>query len=332
MVVSSTELKADDCSATKSIWITWERQLRNRSLAVRLGIPLIEVNLPKIRVPRYLLGIIKTTWVLFKFKPDLVVSQNPSIILCVLLLILKPIMRYKLVIDAHYGGVIAYNGSNLFQRLIDFCNRHADLVIVTNLNHANLVRAVGGEPFICQDPLPELGQYEHEKSDEEGRRILFISSFDTDEPYNIMLEVGELLHAEGFVVQISGNYKKVGINPEQFPSVELLGFVSESIFYTCLMRSHVVVDLTTNQDCLVCGAYEAVEAGVPMVLSDNIAQREYFTGGVVFSDNTTNNTFESVKEVYANREQLISELSNWRSKAIQDMDVKLLEFSKILDL
>jgi hypothetical protein len=47
-----------------------------------------------------------------------------------------------------------------------------------------------------------------------------------------------------------------------------------------------VVDLTLMDDCLVCGAYEALSLAKPMVLSNNAASIELFAEAAVFTDNT----------------------------------------------
>ena len=43
-----------------------------------------------------------------------------------------------------------------------------------------------------------------------------------------------------------------------------------------LARATVICDLTLKPDCLVCGAYEALAVGKPMVLSDNPPTRDLF--------------------------------------------------------
>jgi glycosyltransferase involved in cell wall biosynthesis len=65
-------------------------------------------------------------------------------------------------------------------------------------------------------------------------------------------------------------------------NVHLLGFVDEGFYFSLLKDCDFTIDLTTRVDCLVCGAYESVSAGKPVLLSDTKPQRAYFNQGAVF--------------------------------------------------
>ncbi len=71
----------------------------------------------------------------------------------------------------------------------------------------------------------------------------------------------------------------------EYRVIRIGGFLPEDEFVALLAGSDLIVDLTTRDDCLVCGAYEAVALEVPMVLSDTPALRDYFTSGRIFSSN-----------------------------------------------
>jgi len=320
---------------SKAVWITWERQLRNRSMASRLAIPLFEIQLPKNRFSRYPLGFLKTASVIWRERPSAVVAQNPSVILCVSLLLLKLFFGFRLVIDAHYGGVVAYNGNGFFQWLIDTCNRHANMVIVTNKGHADMVAGIGGKPFVCPDPLPDLTEY-HPTSDTSSinspqkKRVFYISSFDVDEPLDIIIETAKALAAKGCEVFISGNYKKTGLVREEYPEINLMGFVSEEDFYATLFSADVCVDLTTNEDCLVCGAYESLEANVPVVLSDTPSQRYYFKDAAIYTNNQPQHVIDQVMTVLDDLPTHKNRIEQWKSWAVKDMSNTITELASSL--
>jgi glycosyltransferase involved in cell wall biosynthesis len=73
-----------------------------------------------------------------------------------------------------------------------------------------------------------------------------------------------------------------------------------------------LLDLTTFQDCLVCGAYEAMTTGKPCVLSDTPALREYFTRGVVFTSHEPTAIARAVQDAYDKRQALHEEIATWR--------------------
>src|SRR5262245_32941812 len=112
-----------------AVWITWELQPRNRSMARELRVPLYELSYNGWRAARYFRAVTRTLWLLVRLRPEVVFAPNPSLVLAYVLLACRPFLRFRWVSDAHYGGVVS--GNPLIQRLLDFSHKHADLVIVT---------------------------------------------------------------------------------------------------------------------------------------------------------------------------------------------------------
>jgi hypothetical protein len=295
----------------KAIWITWEKQIRNRSMAAMLGVDLYVISHDHGRLRRYLYCAFDTISTIRKAKPDVVFAQNPSIVLNYLLLFWRYLFNFKLVIDAHFGGVTAYNGSYLFQKALDLCNRCAAFVIVTNKFHAEYVYAVGGNPIICEDPLPDLSIYDSGQ-EPSGKSVFFICSFDIDEPYIAAFDAAKLLTMEGFSFYVSGKYSKVGIIPANYPFVNFLGFVPEFQFYERLYKSDVVLDLTEHDNCLLCGAYEAMAAERPLVTSERVCLKEYFNKGTIFTQHDGKSIADAVKAAYQERVRLKVEIREWK--------------------
>lgn len=307
----------------KTIWITWEKQLRNRSLAAALDVPLYEILSSRGRLTRYISCVARTAKVLWRERPSIVICQNPSLVLTLFLLGLRRPFGFKLVIDAHFGGVEAYNGSRTFQKVLDYCNRSADLVIVTNDAHARQIQLLGGKTFVSPDPLPDLSKYLGQAEEIPGK-VFFICSFDIDEPFRQVFRAAEILLSDGFHFFASGNYYKGGIARDDFPHVHLLGFLPESEFYRHLLSSQVVVDLTDHENCLVCGAYEAMEAGKPLVLSRKKALQAYFTGGTVFTENRAEEIAAAVKKAHANQAELKEACLHWVLKEREGMKQRMV--------
>lgn len=303
----------------KIIWLTWEKQVRNRSMSRELGIPLFEILSDKRRIARYTSCIGRTIALLTREKPAVVICQNPSVVLTLLLLWTRRAYGFKVGIDAHFAG-IRRNG--IVQRILDYCNRNAEFVIVTNEGDAAHIRALRGRPFVCPDPLPELGRYRGAQP-EIPQKIFFICSFDKDEPFGQVFDAAAMLAPEGYLFFVSGNYRKRGISKDDFPQVQLLGFVPESEYYGHLFTSQVVIDLTENENCLVCGAYEAMEAGKPLVLSKKKALEEYFDEGTVFTENRASEIAAAIKVAFGKRSRLEEESRRWVNRARQDIREKI---------
>jgi glycosyltransferase involved in cell wall biosynthesis len=283
----------------KPLWITWERQVRNRSLSARLDAQLFEMDVAGSWFKRYSTCLVATTRMLWKWRGSLVFVQNPSLVLVLLAVMLRPVLRYRLIMDAHNAGIYPAEGKRGgLQKLADALIRRCDLVIVTNEGLAERVRLVGGQPFILQDPLPKIAKSESRQQQGEGiSTALFICTWAADEPYVEVFKAAELTPGVTFFVtgKSKGREKELGRNLSS--NVVLTGFVPHDEFERLLTTVDIVIDLTTRQDCLVCGAYEAVSAGTPFLLSDTKALRSYFSSGGVHVSNDANGIAQGIHAI-----------------------------------
>jgi glycosyltransferase involved in cell wall biosynthesis len=314
-----------------AIWIAWENQIRNQSLSGRLGVELHVLSSKRTRFVRYAVCVSSTVILILMRRPSVVFAPNPSIVLTYLLMLLKYVFGYTFVTDAHYAGIMAPNGNRLFQKALDFCNRRADLVIATNEEHGKHVEAVGGRALVCEDPLPDVGRYARNVS-EQAKKVFFICSFDIDEPYVDAFQAAKLLQEEGYAFWVSGNFGKVGIVPAEWPHVRFLGYVPEADFYSHLAESQVVVDLTTQENCLVCGAYEAMVLEKPLVTSKTSALQKYFTGGTVFVDHDSDSIANGVRLAFEKRVELKRQIEQWKKQITADNARKIEAIRAVLNL
>ena len=300
-------------NAGTAVWITWESQPRNRSMAREVGVPLYEFSFSGSRARRQLRAVGATLSLLLRQRPGVVFASNPSLMLTYLMLACRPLFGFRFASDAHYGGVVAVHGSTLLQWLLDFANARADLVIVTNEVHAERVRRVGGAPFVCPDPLPQLPESPSKPNGMRGaeKSVLFICSFEVDEPYTQVFDAARVLAGHGFTVFASGPYSRAGLAPDAVPHVTLLGYVDRPTYDAYLQHADIILDLTTWQDCLVCGAYEAMAAGKPCVLSRTAALTSLFTHGTVFSSHGPADIADAVLSAYERREALKTQIAEW---------------------
>lgn len=263
------------------------------------------------RALRYLFCTVKTFTLLIKEKPQIVFAQNPSIFLIYLLITAKLLFRYKLISDAHYVGIKSSSENKIYQALLDICNIMVDFVIVTNVEHQQYVRSIGGNAVVCEDPLPDINNY-YEKEIESTKTVYYICSFDVDEPYKNAFMAAQLLNKENYCFQVTGNYKRVKIDPTEYDSIDFLGYIPKDQYYKNLYSCSVVLDLTNNENCLVCGAYEAMVAEKPLVTSDTISLKNYFTKGTVFTSHNATDIANAVKRAYQNRNSLKKEIIDWK--------------------
>ena len=298
----------------RPLWITWERQIRNRSMATLLGADLHELLWRGPRSVRYAVCGARTIASICRLRPGTVFAQNPSIALSCLLLLIRPLFGFRLAVDAHYVGVVSPRGGGWHQRLLDHINCSADLVIVTNSEHRLHVLQSGGKAVVCEDPLPDIAHFRTARP-LEAKSVLYICSYDVDEPYHAAFEAARLLAAEGFTFFVTGNYRAAGIDASRHRHLTFTGYLPDEQYYAMLYRSAMVLDLTENDNCLVCGAYEAMAAERPLVTSDTPCLRSYFSAGTTFTDHTPAGIAEAIRHAWQERERLTGEIIEWKRAA-----------------
>jgi len=143
------------------------------------------------------------------------------------------------------------------------------------------------------------------------KSVLLVSSFDLDEPFLVAFDAFAQLQEEGYSLVVSGNFARAGIETESFPWVQFLGFVSNEDYFGYLQACSVVMDLTELEDCLVCGAYEALTLHKPLILSDSEAMRAYFGEACVLTENSSTAIVESVRQAFSKRAELVEAAQEW---------------------
>lgn len=309
-------------------WITWEIQVRNRSMARALDIPIFELTSDFPRIVKYPLLIVRTIRVILGYRVKLLFVQNPSIVLSFLAICMKPILGLTVIVDAHNSGIFPLEGRS---RILNFIARaivkSADYVIVTNSYIGNTVKGWKGRPMVIPDPIPILARKSEPNIELSRPFILFICTWADDEPFHEVISAGALLQKHHIDLWITGNYKKK--LPSEFiktlpENVKLIGFVDEETYVNCVANARAVIDLTTRENCLVCGAYEAAALGTPAIISDTVINREVFYAGYVYTNNTSIYIAQAVVECLSSEDQLRHDLGKFKLE--HDMSVnKIIE-------
>jgi len=310
-----------------AIWLTWEIQRRNRSVAAAVGATLHELSHTGGRVARYLALIPRTFRLVRETRPDVVYFQNPSLILSALLATMKALRltRARLIGDFHNAGVHPPSA----RWLVPWIVRHTDLVIVSNANLEPEIRAMGGRTMSLPDPIPHFDVEAPVRAAGGPFEVLFICSWAADEPIVDVLKAARIVSEKqpGIVVSITGRPKldRVGWREPVPANVRLTGFLPEHEFERRLLGAQVVLDLTTRADCMVCGAYESVSAGVPMVLSDNPPTRAYFRKGAVFTDNSAASIAAGILRAHATHSTMSAEVAELKQELLREEQARLKE-------
>lgn len=315
----------------QSLWITWERQPRNISMARLLGVQLCEIIINKPRLIKYPFLIFKTLTLLAVYRPRFVFVQNPSIVLSFLVTSIGNFFPMCVVVDAHNAGVYPLEGKS--KLLNFFANKiisMANFVIVSNKNLAKYVDSLAGNALVFPDPLPSYPFYRSEFNAKENYDFLLICTWADDEPYQEVIQAFSEL-GQSFNLKVTGKYSKKiseAMHKSLPENIQLLGFISEIEYQKQLYLADFTIDLTLRNDCLVCGAYESIAMGVPGVISDSSVNRSVFYNGFVFSKNDIENIKKSVLLCVEQGDFLYEKIKIMKEnhmKTIEEGKKKLLE-------
>jgi glycosyltransferase involved in cell wall biosynthesis len=295
----------------KRVWITWEKQRRNRTLSTALDCRLFEFNLPYGRIWRYPMALSLTVATLVKERPTMLFVQNPSIVLAAFAVAYGWLVGLRVGVDTHNAGATPRNHQGLLERVVaGFIRRRAYLTIVSNQLLADLLRPdVKGKVAVVPDPMPCLQRGIAHRALRGRHNVLFVCSWANDEPYVEVIKAAALLDEDTYIYVTGKSRGKDktfgGMVP---PNVVFTGYLPDEDYVAMLFACDVVVDLTTREGCLVCGGYEAVAAERPVILSDTVALRSYFARGALFTNNTYPDIAERIHDAIARSEDLVAEV------------------------
>jgi len=306
----------------RRIWVAWETQRRNVTISQALGCQLRAFDLRYPGIVRYPAALALTLATFVKERPSLIFAQNPSMILSAFAVLYGRVLGIPVIVDAHNAAIEPLWRTPRWQAaLARFILRWATLTIVSNESLATSVRAEprAGAVAALADPIPNLMRPAKVPSLKGRRNILYICSWAEDEPYREAIEAARLLPSD-VCVYISGRSGNRLENVQLPPNVILTGYVDEETYVGMLYACDLILDLTTWQDCLLCGAYEAVSAERPMVLSGTVALRAYFDKGAVYTDNTPEDLARCIEEALSGTGTLTRDVGILRQQLIRDWE------------
>lgn len=289
------------------LFVTWIEHRRTREICAALSMELVELVTRKRGLARYAELVPRTIAILRERKPRTLLVQSPSLVLALLCLLLRPVLGYRLVVDAHNEAVIPFkNKGHLIRWLTDLVNRRADLVIVTNRQLADHITKLGTRCVVLPDRMPQApalppaGEPAGDVFD-----VAVIATYAADEPVEAIFEAAREA-GDPFRFHVTGNPAKLDARVRALapPNMRFTGFLEDTDFWSLLRDCDVVMDLTLADNCLVCGAYEALAVGTPLILSGNAASRELFADSACHVDNSPRSIADALRDARGRHLQL----------------------------
>ena len=263
---------------------------------------------------RYSVALFRTVLTFVRTKPSMIFAQNPSLLLALLAVNYGRAFGIPVVVDSHNAGLFPSNGSNrLLTRVADHVIKRATLTLVTNDGLKKHVDQIGGTAFVLPDPLPifDVAYQDRHVPLRGGYNVLFICTYAPDEPYLEVLKAARELN-DSVVIYMTGHSKgRVSPIPK---NVVLTGYLPDDEYIQLLHSVQIVIDLTSREDCLVCGAYEAVGAEKPLILSNTKALRDYFYKGALYVDNTSSDLVTKINESISKLDKLRDEVKELKNE------------------
>lgn len=301
----------------KAVWITWEHHRRSNELAKAFDAELVTIEYKQSSIWRYPLSILKTISTIATKRPDTLFAQNPSLILAALTTALKPIFRYKLIIDRHSNFRFLTMDSKLlkwrfFHFLSKYTVKNADITIVTVDSLKKLVNEWGGCGVVLQDKIPHITTEKGNNKKLDGNfNIVCVSTFVADEPIFEIVKAARAID-NNIHIYMTGKY-------QNFPQIEELqkikpanvtftGFISEHDYVQLLNSADGIMVLTILDELLTCGAYEAVALKKPMILSNTEALSSYFFKGAVYANPDSKSIADAITKLKDNHESYIKDV------------------------
>jgi hypothetical protein len=266
--------------------LSWSEHRRMQELCAGLGLELVVLKTRRRGALRYLILSARTIGLLLRRRVKVLLIQNPSLTLGALTALLRPVLDFQLIVDAHNEAVTPYiNRQGWVRRLSYWVIRNSELTIVTNRQLARIIEAQGGRAFTLPDRVPSAPAPSAAPALAGPFNVVLIATYAADEP---IAEVFEAVRGTDMQLYVTGNPKKLdpAVAATAPGNVHFTGFLEESAYWGLLNSADGIIDLTLMDDCLVCGAYEALAIGKPMLLSKNTASVELFGDAAAFTDNS----------------------------------------------
>ena len=317
----------------KTIWIAWEKHRRTSEIAASLGdVGLFQLESNSCFLVRYFSLIARTILVLLRHRPKLVIVQSPSLLLSVLAIALGKVFGFRLIVDAHNGGVRPFHSKYKWTTpIFGFIHKYADATIVTNDVLARVIKKNGGTPFVLEDKIPKLNKG-HKISLKGDFNLVAICTFEDDEPYQEIIQCAKLLDKRTYIY-LTGRYEKINkeIVAKAPSNVFFTGFLPEQDYVNLLNSCNAIIDLTLEPDCLVCGAYEAVATETPVILSNDPSLRNYFFKGAVYVENNAESLAEGIKALIEHEAEIKHSMHQLKGELQMSWSCKLLDLKLLIE-
>jgi glycosyltransferase involved in cell wall biosynthesis len=277
---------------------------------------------------RYVLQGLKTLWILWREKPEVVLVQNPPIFAALTVYLYAKMFKARYLIDAHTGALLApwWRWS---LPLHGFLSRRAVTTMVTNDHLADLVASWGANAFILADipshfppgtSYPVAGRFQ----------VAVVNSFSPDEPLPEIIAAASQLPDVHFYITGDPLRADKTLLRKAPSNVHFTGFINDDAYIGLMRTVHAIMVLTTDDHTMQRGACEAVAVGKPIITSDWPILRSSFHKGTIHIDNSISAIKDAVLVMQRDCKHLKQEILCLQHEKIEEWNEKYKLLIKML--
>ncbi len=258
---------------------------------------------------------IKTARILRRERSDTVFVMTPPLVAAMPAFWYAWRYRKQVVLDAHTAAFLHPRWRRLqwLQRLM--C-RKAVTTLVHNDRIAQIVRDGGGPTTMVTD-VPVIFRNAEPFVRPAGFAAAVICSFNYDEPLPAILDAARLTPDVRYYVTGNPRHLPSHLARDLPSNVTLTGFLSTSAYGGLISGADVVLTLTTRDNTMLRGAYEAIYQGTPVIVSHWQLLREAFPEGAIHVDNTSVQIAGAVRHMQAHRAEYADGAARLRHKKLR---------------
>ncbi len=215
------------------------------------------------------------------------------------------------IVDGHNGIFQSYwHKLPLFSTIM----RKSKAIVVHNSEFLALFgKTYPEKPFIViADPLQYI---EVQTATRKPNQILFVCSFDLDEPIDAIINTIERTPDYNFV--ITADPKKLPAHQRQrleaCENLHLTGFLSTEEYHNTLCSSTAAIALTNMVATQQSGACEALSSNTPLIATRSSLSEKLFGDWAILVDNNADSIVEGIRNLKTNTLDLQNERTSWNN-------------------
>jgi hypothetical protein len=327
-------MKKHSAKVSNGIMVTWSKHcFRSSATGLALGIPVhyiypINKKGTFFKLIRYIVSSWQTILIIRNLKPKIVVVHNLPVFIALAAFIARLINKHHIVFDFHSGALT----NKLWRRFFFFYKfifLKSPFTLAHNPFDSSYLEGLGAKTidmFCLPRDFPGLKNiYASEKL-----LFTFVCSYNQDEPLDIIFDA--VNQCPNFDFQITGDYKKRGLVPGDFPqNLKPLGFLSHAEYIKELGLSTAIVSLSDRPNIMHMAIHEAVSIGVPVITNHSDTTRRVLESAGIFCDLTIKSLKDAINYAAKNHVELRKEARKLKPKRLDDLGVQLKKLKGYLE-